>query len=247
MREASERSTEHEATNDWKRWATTAAGGTLLAVGLARRTWPGYAAALAGGWLTYRGLTGSDRDVELVSLEAVEASAEALEVERSLTMQAPVDHVRAFLSDPANLDAALDDAGTVQALGDDLHRWTLASPTGHALSWDMQAEDLASEDELSWSSTGEIDLEVEIELVPIGDEATEVTMTLSLEPPGGSIGQALMQRLDVVPHALVAGFLQRTRTLVEARAPASGAASPDRPPEPPTDDTGPGPRSGVPR
>jgi uncharacterized membrane protein len=231
MREG--RTTSDTAT--WKRVAKTAAGGTLVAWGLRRRTVPGYIAALTGGVLAYRGLRGADVEIHLENLEA---QAQAVDVERSLTIAAPADDVRTFLSDPDRLDEALDEVGTVEALSEARQRWTLHSPTGHALSWDMRREDMGTEDEMEWTSTGDLDVGITLALEPTDEDTTVTTMTLTVEPPGGSIGQALTERLDIVPQALVAGFLQRTKTLLEGEHRRSegalGAGSPA---------TGPGPGS----
>lgn len=212
-----------ENANAWKRAAVTAAGGTLLLMGLRRRTLPGYAVAAAGGWLAYRGIRGEEgRDVELVSLEALEASAQAVDVERTLTIQAPVDDVRSFLSDTENLDQALGEAGSVEAIDDARQHWALDSPTGHKLVWEMQREELEDEDVIRWSATSERDLDVTIRLDPApGDRGTEATLSLRFHPPGGSIGKALFDRLETVPHVLVGHMLRRMKGLIETgEAPA---------------------------
>lgn len=216
--------------------AVTAAGGTLLAWGLRRRSFTGYAGALAGGWMLYRGLKGGDgRDFELASLEAAEAAAEAVDVERTLTIQASPDEVRAFLSEAGNLDHVLGEAGTVEQVSDTEQRWRLNSPLGQALSWTMRREDPGTSDELHWTSegTGEAEIEMNIGLAPApGDRGTEVTMALGFHPPGGAVGKALFERLDVVPHALVGRMLRRTKAIVETGEAPTLSGSPsarDRP------------------
>lgn len=220
-----------------KRAALTAAGGTLVALGLKRGTMPGYAAALAGGWLAYRGIRGGrgDRSFELVSLGAAEASAEAVDVERTLTVQASPEEVHAFLADAANLDVLFGEAGTVEARGEHGQRWTLATPLGGSLAWEMQpvtdhegetgeegalAGEPTAQGEarvIGWRSVeDDSGLRVDIAAEPTTEgEATELTLRVAFAPPGGAIGKAVLDRLDVVPHAIVGKSLRRAKSLIE--------------------------------
>lgn len=235
MREARQASST-EGSSTWQRVAVTAAGGTMLTLGLRRRTIPGYAAAVAGGLLLYRGLSGGEgREFELVSLEGAEASAEAVDVERTLTIQAPVDEVRSFLEDTDNLDRVLGETGSVTASEDGNQRWEIQTPIGQSLAWEMQREDLGEEGEMRWSSTGDADIEMTMSTKAApGDRGTELTATLSFAPPAGSIGQALFERLDFVPHAFVGRTLRRIKSIIETgEAPTlAGSSSARRRPQP---------------
>lgn len=216
MHEAS-RSSSDDASG-WKRAALTATGGTLALLGLRRRSLPGFALAAAGGWLAYRGLRGREgRRIELASLEDAEASAEAIDVQRTLTVRASPEDVRAFLADPANLDDVLDEAGSVEPIDEDTQRWTLATPLGGGLSWEMhRAHDAEGEDVLGWVSAEDTGLEVQIATQPTADgAATETTLHVGFEPPGGAVGRAVLDRLDVVPHAIVGRSLRRAKQLIE--------------------------------
>lgn len=217
MSKAAAASSREETSNTGKRVAQTVAGGTLLALGLRRRTWPGYAAALAGGWLAYRGIRGDDRpEISLVSLEDVESSAQAVDVQRTMRIQAPAEQVRAFFEEASNLDRVLDGAGSVQAVDETRQRGMLETPLGYALAWEMQRQTSDEDGEIVWSSTGPSDLSMGIELrAAPGEQGTEATMTMRLHPPGGSIGRALFDRLEVVPNALVGRMLRRSKRLVE--------------------------------
>lgn len=234
-----------------KRAALTATGGTLVALGLKRGTWPGYVAALAGGWLAYRGIRGEGdgRSFELVSLEAAESSAEAIDVERTLRVQASPEEVHAFLEDPVNLDQLLGEAGTVEARGEHGQRWELATPLGGVLSWEMQpvAEPEEADDEArrspgeeaspeahvtGWRSVADDSgLQVDIITEPAdGEEGTTLTLHVAFAPPGGSVGRAVLDRLDVVPHAIVGRSLRRAKSLIETGEvpPLAAGQAPER-------------------
>lgn len=248
MREVSRSSSED--TSGWKRAAVAAAGGTMALLGLRRRSFPGFALAAAGGWLAYRGLRGQEgRRIELVSLEDAEASAEAIDVQRTLQVDASADEVRTFLAEPANLDAVLGETGSVEALDETTQRWTLATPLGGALTWEMhRAHDAEGEDVIGWVSAEDTGLEVQIATKPTGDEAaTEATLHVGFEPPGGAVGRAVLDRLDVVPHAIVGRSMRRAKRLIEAdqmpplepgpSPPTGEAVETSEPPEPGTGQT----------
>jgi uncharacterized membrane protein len=216
-----------------KRLGKVAAGGTLAVLGLRRRTIPGYTAAAVGAWLAYRGLQGADTAGGRIGLDAMETDAEAIDVERSLTVQAPPEEVRAFLDDPANLDLVLDEAGWVEAISEARQRWELATPLGSTLAWEMRREDLGEDDELAWTSTGEAEIEMHLTVEAAPEEdASLVTLDITFEPPGGVVGEALLDRFDLVPHAIVSRGLQRAKRLIEQEQTARTPASAGRDAEP---------------
>lgn len=206
-----------EDSSAWQRVAVTAAGGTLLALGLRRRTISGYAAAAAGGWMMYRGLRGQQgREVALESFQSLEARAEAIEVDRTLTIQTSPEEVRTFLEDPANLDHVLGEAGSVEFTSPDAQRWTLETPIGYALTWEMQREDSEDEHELAWTSTDGGDLEMSMQMRPApGDRGTELTLQVGFQAPGGGLGAAVLERLEIVPYTLAGRWLRRIKSLLE--------------------------------
>lgn len=217
MRETVQAPTSEEDSSTWQRVAATAAGGTLLALGLRRRTIPGYAAAAAGGWMMYRGIRGQEgREIDLESLQSLEARAEAIEVDRTLTIQASPEEVRTFLEDPANLDHVLGEAGSVEAPSPDLQRWTLETPIGYALTWEMQRQESEDENELAWTSTDGGDLEMSMQMRPApGDRGTELTLQMGFRAPGGGLGAAVLERLEIVPYTLAGRWLRRIKSLLE--------------------------------
>jgi uncharacterized membrane protein len=217
----------------FERVALAAAGGTLAVFGLRRRTLGGYGAALAGGWLAYRGLKSLRKaDREPVHMEELEASAQGLELQRTITVQASPDEVWAFLEEPANLDAVFGADGSVEALGPDRQRWELATPSAPDLVWEMRREDDGA-GQLGWTSTGEADVEVLLGMQPAAETGgTELSLKVGFEPSGGPVGQAWLQHFDIVPHAIVGRSLRRAKSLVETGEVPGLEANPSTGPPP---------------
>lgn len=65
----------------WKRIASTVIGGGLVAIGLKKRSVSGSVATIAGGWLLYRGLTGTQRTASKRETSVVSDSGDAIETE----------------------------------------------------------------------------------------------------------------------------------------------------------------------
>lgn len=204
-----------DETSLWKRVAISTAGGTLVTLGLRRRSWAGYAAALAGGWMLYRGIRGEgSRRVELAPVDGLESSAQALDVQRTLAIDAPADEVQAFLAEPANLDTVLGEAGTVQAAGDAGQRWTLATSFGDGLSWEMLR--LEDEDVQGWASADGAPLDVQIATKPrSGEDRADLSLHVGVGSSGAAAGGAGLQRLAVAPPALASRMVHGVRSLVE--------------------------------
>ncbi|QLG60766.1 SRPBCC family protein [Halorarum salinum] len=98
----------------WERAATAALGGTLLARGLRRRSFGGAAAALGGGWLLYRAITGRGRSARtFVPAPTWSSSGSdrtgsgpsdgATTVERAVTVRGDADELAGVWRDPERL------------------------------------------------------------------------------------------------------------------------------------------------
>lgn len=203
-----------EASTSWQRALTSVAGGTLFVLGLRRRSMGGYVAALAGGWMLYRGLKGSDgREVELSSLEH-----RAVDVHRTLTIDADREEIISFLREPSNLSRIVGEVGDVRSLGEGRQRWTLQTPFERALVWEMHLEEDEEGPDLRWTSMQEEGSpnEVTVDVAAGSDgQPSQLTVEVRYDPPGGELGHAVMQRLDIVPLSLIARAMHRTKSILE--------------------------------
>ncbi|WP_135828692.1 SRPBCC family protein [Halorussus halobius] len=218
-------------TNRLARLATTALGGALLTLGARRRSLPGVALALAGGWLLYRGVAGGgDAGRESHAATATDAGTAVGEsgrsrpdspappVERTVTVGRPADELHEFWRDPEELSRVLGDSVSVTSGGEDRHHWRVTGPFDRSVEWDAEIVEDRPGERLRWESVEGAALpatgSVRFRPAP-GDRGTEVTLTLEFDPPGGRVGDAALSALGVVPEALAGTALDRFKSLAE--------------------------------
>lgn len=165
-----------------RRVASATLGGTLLAVGLRRRSLGGTALALAGGWLLYRGVSGGGRQsrqsqsidlpagdekrevevgVEAETGAGAETEAEteaetpsgATTVERSVTVGESADELSRYWRDPELLTQIVGDFAEVTAAGEARHRWTVDAPLGRSIAWESEIVEDRPGELLRWKSS----------------------------------------------------------------------------------------------
>ncbi|WP_226006634.1 SRPBCC family protein [Natrinema salinisoli] len=208
------------------RIAAATVGGAIVALGIKRRSLGGAAAALAGGWLLYRGLVGGRSgdesfDTDSASgdgrLDAVDAS-DAVETTRSTTIGASPDEVYERWREPETMSRLYGGLFDVTARDEDRWHWTASGPLGATVSWDTQVVEDRPGDCLRWESHENAPVsnegQVRFREAPAG-RGTELTFRFRFEPPGGSVGAAVTKRLEIVPESLAAVVLDRFKSLVE--------------------------------
>lgn len=216
------------------RLAAVTAGGTLLVLGLKRRSLGGVTAAVGGGWLLYRGLVGGRSDggssgtESAGELEGADETA-AVETTRSVTVGAPPETVYERWRNAETMSRLYGGLLEVDARSEDRWHWTASGPLGASVSWDTQVVEDRPGERLRWESLGNapVDSEgsVRFREAP-ADRGTEVTFRFRFEPPGGVVGAAVTDRLEIVPTSLVAVVLDRFKSLVETGEIASLESNP---------------------
>lgn len=212
--------------NLWERATSAALGGTLVTLGLRRRSLGGAATALAGGLLFYRGISGHSRlyralDVSTVSgrdRDELGAPTDAVEVERSITIGKPPDELYQFWREPKHLTRIMGHFAEVTSASADRQRWIVHGPLDRSASWETQVVEDRPGEFLRWESLkgAALSSESSVSFRPApGDRGTEVTLHVRFDPPGGALGNAAITQLDIVPSTLVNEALRRFKSLAE--------------------------------
>jgi len=142
----------------------------------------------------------------------------APEVERSITIGKTADELRQAWLDPQTLPQIMAGFAAVHPAGDGRMHWKLAGPLGRASEWDTETIDRGGEG-LGWRalSGGAVASEGRLRLVPApAGRGTVATLRLRLEPPGGALGEWILELLGTTSLNLLAdGALRRFKNLVE--------------------------------
>lgn len=103
---------------------------------------------------------------------------------------------------------------------DDTHlRWTMGLG-GVQREFDVVITEQVPDSHIAWRSTGEVKQSGRVEFRPVSTTATQVTLQVDWEPTGAAeqIGKAMQ-----VDDAMVAGDLQRFKSLIEDQGTSDGA------------------------
>lgn len=209
-----------------KKTATALVGGGLLLSGLKRRSFGGAAMAVAGGWLVSRALGEEDRIKEMLRTRTPlgggardrQGTDDLPTVSRSITIGKPADELYETWRDPDQFSKIMGHFAEVTALDENRLRWTVHGPFGRDITWETRIVEEEPGEYLRWKTPEDAMVlnegSVRFSSAP-ADRGTEITFTLDFDPPGGSLGTAALQQLDIVPRTLVGTALDRFKALVE--------------------------------
>lgn len=207
-------------------WIPVALGGAAIVASLGGRKKG--AAALALTAVAGVGALGAMRHAQ-----SSHARTGELEVDRSITIGKTAAELRQYWLDPRTLPQIMSNFATVRSTGDGRMHWKVEGPLGRACEWDTEMVDRTDEG-IGWRtvSGGAVSNEGWIRFHPApAGRGTVVTLQLRFEPPGGALGEWLVELLGTTPLRIVAeGALLRFKNLVEsgeipttARQPAARA------------------------
>lgn len=207
-----------------KQVTTLALGGALLVRGLRRRSLRGFATAAIGGWLVARTLGGSGRTREalqsrLWSGDESGQTPERAAFTRSITIGRPAEELYEVWRDPDLFSSIMGHFAEVTAVGGDTYRWRAEGPRDWDVSWETRIVQEEPGEFIRWETPGDAMVPnegaVHFEDAP-GDRGTKVTLSINFDPPGGSVGTAALERLDVLPETVVGEALSRFKSLAES-------------------------------
>ncbi len=188
------------------KWASLIGGGALAVYGITRKSLAGTAVTAAGGYLIYRGTTRK-------------AAPYCALVQQSFTIMRPVGEVYSFWRDFSNLAAAMRNVCEVQTMGDRLTHWTVRGPAGTTVEWDAEITEDVPNERLSWHTRegSQISHSGSVHFRPIlGGEATELSVSLQYEMPGGRAGSVIARLFGKHPEHQIREDLRALKSLLEA-------------------------------
>jgi len=198
----------------------TAGGGLLLLNGLARRGFGPTLLGTLGLGLFVRGLT--DKPGRLVGV----GHDRAIDVHRSMRIEAPVEKVFEFLSDVEQSGRFLPEVVSVADLGEGRVRWVVQGPAGIGrFECEEQLIESVENERIVWGSTPDAPLRYvgEARFRPEG-EATRLEVRLSYEPPGGLLTHSVASMLGLDPKTQLDRGLNRIKRYLEEGVVSHGVA-----------------------
>ena len=216
--------------DNWDPFARLVAtvGGTALASwGLARRGVIGTAAFAAGATFAARGMT----NLPVKRLTGAGAGRRAVDVQKTITIDAPVDQVFGFFASYQNFPHFMRNVREVRESGGATGRshWSVAGPMGINLSWDADLTGYVPNELIAWRSVEGAAVE-NAGVIRFQERAdgggTRVDIKLAYNPPAGAIGHFLARLFGADPKSEMDQDLMRVKTALETGHPAHDAAQP---------------------
>jgi uncharacterized membrane protein len=140
----------------------------------------------------------------------------AIEVQKTIEVNAPVERVFELWSDPRNFPRIMSHVREVKKT-DGLYHWTVAGPAGASISWTAAITEFIPRQMIAWKSVPGSALEnagiVRFDATRNG--GTRIQIRLSYNPPGGELGRAFAALLGAQPKRLLDDDLVRLKSLLE--------------------------------
>jgi uncharacterized membrane protein len=199
-------------------------GGAMALFGAVRRDWVGAGVGLLGLGLATRGLT----NLPASRLTGIGAGRRAVDVQKTVNINAPLDAVFGFFSRYDNFPHFMSNVREVRDYGTGYSHWTVAGPAGINVEWDAELTEFEPHRRIGWQSVegSTVDNAGTIQFQENPDGSTRVDIRLSYNPPGGAIGHAVAILFDSDPKSEMDQDLARLKTMLETGNPPRDAAKP---------------------
>lgn len=195
------------------RLLTSLAGLGLAFMGARRSDMVGVGLGALGLGLLARGLT----NVETQRLVGMGGGRRAVDVQKTITINAPLDEVFHFWSNFANFPRFMAGLKEVRDLGNGRSHWIAAGPAGVPMAWNALITRYEPNQVLAWKSEPGATVANAgiIRFEPVADDRTRVTIRLSYNPPAGAIGHVIATLFGADPKSQMDADLVRLKSLLE--------------------------------
>ncbi|HEV8177434.1 MAG TPA: SRPBCC family protein [Gemmatimonadales bacterium] len=203
-----------ERSSGSSKTALKVAGGLLAIYGLTRR---GKLATLLRSVGTGLLLDSATRGRSGIPGFSTADRRRAVDVQKTLYIDAPVDQVYAFWSNYKNFPLFMSHVREVEDLGGGRSHWSVSGPGGLPIEWSAVLTQQVPEQVIAWRSEAGSMLENAgvIRFVAAGS-GTRVNLRFCYHPPAGGAGVAVAQLLGSDPRAKLNEDLGRMKSLLEA-------------------------------
>jgi uncharacterized membrane protein len=202
------------------------AGGTALLVS-GGRSLPralGRFGRLAGLILLGRGMT--NQTVREMIGRSGDVEHGGIDLQKTLTVAAPIDHVFAFFTDFRSFPIFMRNVKEVRELGQGRSHWKVHGPAGVDASWDAIVTRVEPRKAIAWRSVegSRIQNAGLIRFEENGPDRTRVHVRMRYVPPAGVVGHAVASLFGADPKTELDEDLLRAKSYLETGKPARDAA-----------------------
>lgn len=195
------------------RFVTGFAGGAAGIYGIAQRGPLGVAVGTAGLALMARAAT----NMEFKRLIGIVARRRAIDIQKSVHINAPVERVFEVWSKYENFPTFMSHVKDIRRIDEKRWHWSVSGPLGAPVEWDAVTTSFVPNSSLAWrSESGSIIQHAgSVRFQPQADGTTMVEVRLSYNPIGGAAAHALANLLGADPKKQMDEDLLRMKHYIE--------------------------------
>jgi uncharacterized membrane protein len=188
-------------------------GGALTIYGGKRRGAFGTAISTIGLGMLGRALT----NFETRRLAGLDGDVKGIHVEKTITIDAPVDKVFTYWSHPENFPEFMSHVREVRRIDDGIYRWKVGGPAGLLIQWDASITELDFNKTLAWKSLpGAIIWQEGVtHFTSNPDGSTGIDVKMSYKPPAGLLGHEIAKLFGIDPKQEMDDDLMRMKSFIE--------------------------------
>jgi uncharacterized membrane protein len=189
------------------------AGAAIAIHGFSRRGPSAKLIGLFGASLFVRAISNLDAS----RLTGIGAGRRAVDVNKSITIHAPVHEVFDFWRNYDNFPLFMHNVRNVQDLGYGQCRWQVAGPAGSTVQFDAGITAFEENRRIAWATEpgALIGSEGVVRFTPLSRNSTHVMIQMTYNPPAGAIGDAVAALFGADPKSEMDEDLARLKTLIE--------------------------------
>lgn len=204
---------------DWPPTARLLAGvlgGALAVIGVSRRDPLGYVLGALGLGLTTRAVTNM-RNMRMMKRLGMDKTYRAIDIHKTINVQAPVDEVYAFWRNFENFPRFMTHLKEVHDTGPGQSHWVASGPAGVPVEWNATITEERPQEALAWQSTpdSEVKNSGRVHFQPNVQGGTQIDVHMSYHPPAGVVGHAVATLFGDNPKQAMDEDLQRFKDMIE--------------------------------
>lgn len=193
-------------------------GAGLIALSLRQRGPSGLLLATTGALLVAGAATGQSLGAAATGVRRTED--DHIKVQKAVTIGKDPQELYAFWRNFENLPRFMDHLESVKVQDGDGQRshWVAKAPAGTSVEWDAELTADEPGRRIAWRSLegATVPNEGEVEFRPApGDRGTEIHVSLTYRPPGGTLGATVARLLGEDPNVQIEQDLRRLKRLLE--------------------------------
>jgi uncharacterized membrane protein len=203
------------------------AGGALTIYGGKRRGALGSVMSAVGVGMLARALTNS----ETGRLVGVGGDVKGIDIEKTITIDAPVNEVFTYWSHPENFPKFMSHVQEVREIDAGVYRWKVGGPAGLLIEWDAAITKYDVNKTLAWKSVpGAIIWQQGVtRFTSNPDDSTRIDVKMSYKPPAGLLGHEIAKLFGVDPKHDMDDDLMRMKSFIETGVAPHDAAAKTEP------------------